>query len=343
MEQERFDALTRIVASEPGSRRQALRALGGLLLKGGLGGVAAQLGLTEVAAGKPRRQGKSKHKRNPHRERHEHGSLRTAGKGKSKGKGKGKHKPHKKPENPEPSPSSPPAPEPQLCDAYCDLEGGRCCHGECIDPSMCCYPEEKTCGDGSCVAADVCCFPEERSCDGGVCVPRQQCCPGEKPCQGGCVPTETCCPSDPYPECSSPCDEIVCKNGAWACNSNHECPSGGTYNHEHCRCEFCEVICNATTHLCQAIGCNDGEWCTDGFCGTACTEDPQLPQLCCAEDATGEVDCYCTGANSICYWCHSSLCACVPGHSCCDPDVHGPFCPGECRCPCTPESPQSCD
>jgi hypothetical protein len=300
-----------------------------VLLRGALGGVIALLGVTKNTVANTKRRHPHHTPRKPPAQRRR-GDVQISGKGKGKSKGKGKRKPHKKPPSPPASPQ--PGPLPQLCDVLCADEGGRCCHGECIDPSMCCYPEEKTCADGSCVAANACCSPEERDCGGGVCVPRNQCCSSEKPCQGGCVPAETCCPTDPYPECDR-CDQVVCKNGSWVCDNHHECPSGGTWNPERCRCEYCEVICNANTHMCQSIGCKDGEWCTDGFCGTACTENPSLPQLCCAEDLTGQVLCYCTGASNICFWCHSGVCACSPGESCCDPDVNGPFCPTECHCP----------
>ena len=92
MESDRFDALTRTLTSAGSSRRQALRALGSVLLGGALGSVATRLGWTEDAEAKAKKHQKAKSKRQSkaRTEHRKHRQFQAEGKHKGKGK-KGNH------------------------------------------------------------------------------------------------------------------------------------------------------------------------------------------------------------------------------------------------------------
>ncbi len=352
MDHEYFDDLTRSAASGEGTRRAVL----GLLAGGAMIGIAARFGLTQVAAAKAKhKQTKSKQQQKSRPERKAHGELQAEGKHKRK-------KRHKKPKLG------------VVCslDPECEAGGGRCCDdgkcvaagaccsnekpcgGGCIRKTSCCPTYEKLCDDGSCVPRDQCCLgerscfgddacvaadeccPSEKPCRGGECVPRDMCCTDEKPCYGGCIAKDACCPDAPYPDCSK-CDSVVCEHGEHVCRGNHDCPSGGWWNPERCRCEFCEEDCgDPRNDLCRSPQCKDGERCIEGICQVACA-DP-LPQLCCVQDPYFlDVRCYCTAANEICFNCgFGNVCACIPGDPqiCCDPNnPRQSNCPEACHCP----------
>jgi hypothetical protein len=215
----------------------------------------------------------------------------------TEGKGKKNHK--KKSSNKKSDKKKRKRQSPQICPHDCAETGGKCCP------------------DGSCVSQALCC-PGEQMCANGTCQPRSQCC------------------SDAIPPLCSECQEEVCENGELVCRPNFECPPGWHANIERCRCEQCEEVCDpeAEAGLCQWPGCRNGDRCIDGLCNSICT-DPELPKLCCAQnESTGTVYCGCSDNESICFNCNGSVCACRPGTDyCCDPSVHGPHCPDECRCP----------
>jgi hypothetical protein len=213
MDQEEFDALTRSVASGLGSRRHALRALGGGLLGGALGGVATCLGSTDIVeATKAKQQrAKPKHKQQPQAERNAHEQLQAAGKGKHKGKGHGKH--HDK--------------KPKECDGLVKL-CQQCEKPVCIDGDWVCVSNgEKSCRDGSCALRGECCPGEGHcnQCEQPVCADGDWVCRtnGQKPClDGTCIPEDACCPNAPIPDCAE-CQEAVCTNGELVCRPKANC------------------------------------------------------------------------------------------------------------------------
>lgn len=356
MENEQFDTLTRQLSDAGSSRRQALRALAGVFLGGALGGVAARLGLTEVAAAKAKRHvAKPKQKRRSQAERRAQGQLQTEGKRKGKKKRK---KPNLKP----------------LCAlSDCEDRGGTCCPdqscaaagaccpdmyrcdgGTCVDPLEACCPGQKKCDGGACVSVDECC-PGKKWCPGDYCIPKEECCPGGIPplcsecqrivCQNGsyvcgpnpfvkecpdgsCVSLDTCCPDD-QPQCGQ-CEILDCENGQAVCKENREvCGPGGEPDPETCRCKYCEETCDPVTKMCHS-NCPEGHRCEEGQCMRICT-NPVKPQLCCVGVGSGQVSCSCYSANAMCYACAFTpgACACLPGQTCCHP-VEREWCPQEC-------------
>jgi hypothetical protein len=234
MDHGQFDALTRSVMVEGGTRRALLR----FLAAGTLGGVAMRLGLVAGADAKPKAkqhtpQKPKKKKHAPQAERNAPGQLQAAGKGKGK-KGKGK----KKPKNPPPAECDETKPvlcqpcEEPICvlgDWACRSNGETpCSDGSCVAADACC-PDKYQCEDGTCVDPfDECC-PGQKKCAGGGCVVVEECCPGQKWCPGGyCIPQEECCPGGIPPLCSA-CERVVCEGGDYVCRPNpflKACPDG---------------------------------------------------------------------------------------------------------------------
>jgi hypothetical protein len=258
MEIDQFDALTRTLSSAGSSRRQALRALGSVLLGGSFGGVATRLGLTENAAAKPKKHGK----RQDNRKRA--GQLHAAGKKHNKHKDKNKHhdNPHGLCSNGKPKcPDGSCAPVGECCPG-----SRRCADGFCLSEDKCC-DEEKLCDDGSCASQDDCCpgnvmCPDglcipyweccdgDRQCDDLTCVGPGECCPGEKRCNGECLSADICC-TETYPTCGG-CEHVACAAGDWVCASGCEeddevccggqcvstsCPSGHEFDPATCQCK----------------------------------------------------------------------------------------------------------
>ena len=343
MDMEQFDIFTRQLSGAGSSRRQALRALRGMLLAGALTGVAARLGLADVAeANNKKHKAKSKQKRKPQAERKAQGKLQA--------EGKGKKKRHRKPK------ASP------QCDPDVVKLCNRCEEPVCAAGDWVCRSNgEKECPDGSCVAANACCGGLYR-CDDGTCIdPFSECCPYQKLCASNCIAKDACCHLDPTPLCG-PCDEVFCEQGSWACRPRSdlkqcpdgscvalgdccspeqpcgqcehlvcengepvcrptigECDPGGEWDPELCHCRYCHEVCDEQTGLCQSIGCPEGSHCEAGQCIHMCT-NPIRPQLCCSKETTAANRCVCRFANEICYGCPTGgMCACVPGQTCCDP------------------------
>jgi hypothetical protein len=198
VELDQFDALVRQLSQNGASRRRAMRVLTGGLLGGTLAGIAARLGLAEIAAARP----KSKHKRKPH------GALQTAGKRRKKHR-----KQRSQPQLPPSTATPTPTPTPGLCPSDCTGRGGRCC------------------ADGSCLAIDQCCPDapppvcgacDVQACDHGVMV----CVSLEVPCVGDLdFNPQTCrceCPSG-----SDLLDDgLTCCPHAKACYFNDGRPTG---------------------------------------------------------------------------------------------------------------------
>ena len=301
MDHDDFDELTRSVASGLGTRRQALRALGGALLSGTLADVAGRLGLMEVTAAKAKQQAKPKHKRTAQAEHKAHWQRRAAGKG--KGKGKNKHHP-KKPQN-----SSPPSP----CAYQCPN------NGPCVGQNECC-PGEKRC-------------PDRESPTGFVCLGADDCCPDQKKCAGGCIYRQACCDDDPYPLCD-PSEEVLCLNGTYECAPC--CPNGRPCPDRSCvaqdQCCPGERSCGGS--ICVAAGkCCAGEQpCANGSC---VAEGQCCPELQCGEGGCCPDGMSCHHGGTCCgvptggtYW----TCVCASGYTggcngqCCKTGCCYPYC-----------------
>lgn len=193
-----FDALTRSVVRDGGTRRAVLRLLAGTTL----GGFVGRLGLTEV----------------------------TAAKGK-KHKGKKHHKKPKPP--PVPDPACPDGkglcPDEKTCVYFDECCPGQdqCADGTCVAQDQCC-PGQRDCGGGVCVGPNKCC-PAEKKCADGECYPKDGgfCCPEEKLCDSEtCIPQTECCELT-VPLCAN-CEEAFCNNGTWSCRPGAcVCPEGG--------------------------------------------------------------------------------------------------------------------
>jgi hypothetical protein len=277
--------------------------------------VAARLGLTEIAEAK---KAKRKRRADPK----PNGAVKSERNGKKKRQKKHDKKQDKK-HRKQPKDADIP-----LCPLNCEESGKKCCDdGSCVVIELCC-PGQRMCADGGCQPKTECC-DDERKCPDGSCAIIGECCPGLHLCYAGgpCFPGNVCCPNDPQPTCGQ-CEHLGCENGGWVCQPiTEQCGPGGHWNPGRCRCEYCEEICNGTTHMCQSLDCQDGERCVEGTCTETCT-DPRMPQLCCVEDPPGQIRCTCRGANEVCYSC-GAICSCIPGQTCCPPD-HRSFCPREC-------------
>jgi hypothetical protein len=284
MDQENFDDLTRSMASGISTRRQALRALGGALL----GGVAARLGLTEVAE-VAAKQHTSRKRANQHAPRsspaHQRSkSVHVAGKGKHKGRRKNKSRQHdKKPQN---SPSPP-----------CEFQ---CPGGPCVARTECC-PGEKKCVD-------------RESPTGFSCLGADDCCPDQKKCASGCVYRQACCPEE-RPQCG-PTEEVLCVNGQYECSPS--CPNGRPCPDGSCvvQGECCPGERSCGGSICVAAGaCCAGEQpCADGSC---VAEEQCCPELQCGEGCCPDgMSCHHTGTccgvpTGGTYW----TCVCASGYS----------------------------
>jgi hypothetical protein len=337
MENDRFDALTRALSTTD-SRRRTLRALGGTLLGGVLGGAAASLGLGEDAAAKGKKHQKE------HKDHKRSGQGQAAGKHhkKHKRKDKDKHKDHDKKPIPPLPPGCEHCTECQMCqDGACVpdqdlagvpcLGGGAACNycqnGVCkateqlpCDDGVCarrgyCCPGEKYCSDrGSstgfaCVGVTDCC-PDRKKCANGSCIPRTRCCPGEKQCaEGGpCWPMNHCC-LNTKPTCGD-CEDAVCNAGHWICVSS--CTADG----DAC----CGGSCKSTT--CPPGQEFDSETCTCkpvGICPNGSPDDCSVyfgdhcathPSYFCMRGVAGNSECvqalypyqvYCQ-ADADCDW-----------------------------------------
>jgi hypothetical protein len=300
MEMNEFDILMRQLSGTGSSRRQALQALGTVLLGSAFGGVAARLGLADGTAAKPK---KHKHKPKPKRPsqaaRKTQGQLQAEGKGKKKGKGKGKGKGKPKP---------PPRPP-------CGTGMVQCPDKSCVAADACC-PGDYQCPDGSCIPVYECC-PPDRSCGDLTCVGPGECCPSEKSCPfEGCIPESECCQST-APLCTE-CQEEYCNDGTWTCIPK-ETPNCGA-------CE--EMVCDNGTWICRpkpsldtCQQCPDGyKWCEEGepcipeneCCGTTEFVCANCYSLACENGAYVCIKDWVTGCN--CPW-GASVCPNAPGRS----------------------------
>src|SRR4051812_44643256 len=194
MEETTFDALTRAVVRQDGTRRAVVRLLAGSALSM----VVAHLGKSgevEAKAKKPQQKGrsKSKHQQRTHRQGRPSRTHATPS-GHVHSTGKKRHH-HKQPDHP--AAASPPSPPPLRP----PCEGGlqQCPDGSCVSADQCCAGEIR-CLDGPCVGPDQCC-PGEQRCPEGSCVGLDDCCEDKKKCGSGCIYREACCEEEPYPLC----------------------------------------------------------------------------------------------------------------------------------------------
>jgi hypothetical protein len=231
MEMDRFDALTRTLSTADASRRQALRALGSLLLSGTLGGVAARLGLAEDAVARPKKRHKAKAKRHHKPQAERKGRERLQAAGKHHKKHKNKH--HDKPKDPPPLPpgcqhcnecqmcqDGACVPDPDLGGVPCLESGATCSY---CQSGTCTATDIPPCEDGLCARRGYCC-PGEKYCPdhesplGYACVGESDCCPGQKKCADGtCILRSGCCEQD-KPQCDRACNFIQCVGGEWECH-----------------------------------------------------------------------------------------------------------------------------
>src|SRR5215212_3852748 len=220
MDQTTFDALTRSVVSEAGTRRAVVRLLAGTVL----GALTAHLSPAEGAAGKAKRhsaKAKSAHQEPGHRspkrrgqaDPHQNAARGVQSEGKHKGKDKGKH--HKQtPQDPTPLPPLPPGcegcnecqmcqdgacvPDSALAGVPCLGSGATCSH--CL-LGVCTANEQLPCPDGICVRRGQCCSGEKYCSDpesstGFSCIDPTGCCPSQKKCSNTCVSISACCPGE---------------------------------------------------------------------------------------------------------------------------------------------------
>lgn len=337
MDTKRFDDVARSLSEEHPSRRQALRALAGVLLGGALGGVGTRLGLVDVTEAKPKtRKAKPNPKTKAKPRRKPQARRRSGGPVWAERKGKGKKKSKKKP------PPLPPgcqncnecqmckngacAPDPALERVRCQGSGAAC--GYCQD-GVCAASEERPCQDGVCprkgqccpeegakqcidpelprgfycVDSNVCCPDTERRCASGSCLPRAACCPEQRRCNPLlCVGQNECCP-----------DETPCANGS--CAPAGQCCDGKP------RCG--DVCCEADE---------------------TCLEDPGGPPWiwrCCPNELNVNGHC-CDGNKTVCgpapgrpayekYCCAEGSVCCGEGKSCC-PEADGYCCASSGTC-----------
>jgi hypothetical protein len=266
-----FDEVARSLAGGGETRRGLLRLVAG----GVLGGVTSRLGLAAGAEAKS-----SKHRRQRQGAANRNEALQAEGKRKKK------HKKRK----------------PQLCDPYCEEEGGRCCPGAgCVFDEQCC-PGEKTCGNGSCVGLRACCpdeppcgdgscpapgrcCPEKYQCADGSCVdPLDQCCPDQKRCGNGeCVARDECCPDASRPPCSSQCGDVACDEGELVCRPRENGASCGAGGLTCCR------------GVCYSTGCGEGRHFNPDNCRCECDEVLECPPGQGFSHATCSCVCNCAG------------------------------------------------
>jgi hypothetical protein len=291
-----FDAMTRVVAGGSQTRRAALRLLAGA----GLGLLAARLGLSEDAEAK-------KTKRTRRSEATPQGRLRAE----SKRKGK-------KPGRKKPKPRPPCGPDRWQCaDGSC-VAKDQCCAGEkrcpdgsCRSEDQCCN-DQKRCNDGSCVALDTCCA-DEWPCGDGSCISPDQCCPDEKRCGiGDCIPRNQCCPGERR------CGDGSCTPFYICCPDEKECGLGDDIDcipEDEC-CDFDAPLCSG----CQEPACIAGEWtCREtcacrGFpdeCRPGMEQDPETCICGCPADSIScgyfccPADTTCLGGEGFRTWCLS--------------------------------------
>jgi hypothetical protein len=361
MEIDRFDALTRALSTTD-SRRRTLRALGGTLLGGVLGGVAATLGLGENGEAKAK-----KHKKG-HKDRKQSGHVQAAGKHHKKHKHNDKHK-NKAKDKDKPEPDICGNGKPKCPDGSC-VPVGECCPGSkrcgdgfCHKEAHCC-PEEKICDDGSCASQDVCC-PGNRPCPGGGCVKPNTCCPGgeEKTCPDGeCVAPDTCCLGEfkcfegdqchPIDYCCPGwrrCTDGSCAGEGECCTDEKKCcPDCPCVSKNYCchdhqsQCTGCEYEeCVLGDWICVS-GCRTGEVCCGGSCKSmSCppgqefdSETCQCKVACPAGQETCADDTCCDGqcTQHTCCPANQDFClgtCCVPGYRCVKNGRHGICCKPE--------------
>jgi hypothetical protein len=357
LETEQFDALTRRLGGAGPSRRQALWALGSVLLSGALGSVAASLGLVtdaEATANGKNRKAKPKPRRAAHTVEKERGRLQAEGKGKKKRK---KRKP---------------PPLPPGCRDCGDCE--MCLNGACApDPELdlvrCLEsPEDRSgqchvCQNGACVPLpndSLCNDGDECSwCQDGRCVPvrDKQLDPcGNDPCKrclaGRCTGVgdgDTCkVGSIEGACCSGVCKDLdLDRNNCGQCG--RRCEPGDV-----CRQGACEPPCPAP---CDNECCEPGQTCVYEWTGTrfirrCCDNDRLVGGQCCDGDKTicgPPGNQRCCPAGSKCYqdagglWmcCHGELCGqhrCCTGSTSCHSGCGTPdgkaCCIGETGCAC---------
>jgi hypothetical protein len=307
MDHGQFDELTRNVVVNLGARRTLLRFLAG----SALGGMAAQLGLSEEAAAKRKRHGKG------HEDRKRPGKVHAAGKKhKRKGKRKGKDQPT----------------QPNSCGpGFRPCSGGTCVADK---PGICCIDEE-FCPGGGCRPQDGCCS-EQQNCGGGICVNSNECCPlkplceeceeavcinGDWECRTTCAGGSVCCQDACVPQCSNDCnmsdDCGTCDKaplGKVYCAGQDRCvPScgpGKSLDPVSCTCVAWGPVCRPGYQDCRAgdvccggrcIACPEGGRCEDKICygcvganTVSCPPSPLWPSgFCCPPESGGRPFKYC--------------------------------------------------
>jgi hypothetical protein len=281
MELEQFDDLTRRLSGAGFPRRQARRALGAVLFGSALAGVAARLGLAEIATAKPRgNKRKAKPKRPSNAEQRAQGQLQTEGKRKGK---KGKKKP---PKPPRPTPCGPnlkPCPDGSCIATSACCPGSKPCGSEgCIPANECCEFTAPLCGEckepvcdsetgeyacrDSCPAGFTCCNGLcEPPCDNGCLEEPSRACLCERPPEGMkycaaehvCVTLDECCPNAVPPSCGE-CEEVACEGGELVCEPKSGCCPAGRAR--------CQEGCCPEGYWCHQLGsCCTGTWGTPGF------------------------------------------------------------------------------
>ena len=272
-----FDALTRSVAGNRGTRRVLLRLLAGSVI----GGLVARLGLAEDAAAKQtkkkrRGDGTSADRRQAERKR------------KNKRKNQQPQRPAPPPP-PDPPPAPPPPPNPPPVPTPPDPPP--------VPPPAPCRTDQWDCGGGLCIAQDQCC-PSERQCPGGGCVSKVgACCPGEKLCPGysECFAEDECCPGAVPPLCSA-CQKVVCENGGLVCKDRQgqkDCGNGVCVQENECcpdavppLCSDCEEpVCEGGNLVCRPADATCQQ-CPNGtvVCPGVPTDWFGLPEGCCPQD-----------------------------------------------------------
>ncbi|MGH2615267.1 MAG: hypothetical protein ACRDJC_08515 [Thermomicrobiales bacterium] len=247
MEGQRFDELTRLVG-EPGSRRAAMRALGGSVL----GVVLGLGGLAGLEAKKKKRKKKGK----------------------------------KKKQRPEPC-GAVICPVGQFCcdptDGTCCAKGDSCCNPE--PGSGTCCPSPSRCGRpwGNDSAPFECCPPDRqfltsvdlvRCCPAGTRaiqdfpVEDGPCCPEERICGATCCPEGQSCANEATGECCSEaatCGDTCCSEQTPVCvdpATGRCCTEATACGNTCCLTDFCFGCADDT---CQWT-CGGCQWCNGGVC-----------------------------------------------------------------------------
>jgi hypothetical protein len=217
---------------------------------------------------------------------------------------------------------------------------GECCPDErrCVVrgkpdcfPSVDCCPDERRCPDGQCVKPGVCCSGE-RTCTKKVkgdirqfCVPYEQCCPNQKRCSAtSCIDASECCPGT-----ERTCKKRVNGRERTFCVPAEQCCPGRevpcAIAPDGCCNAFAGEECAEFDGCCNTLDAEkfvcDGKWCCDKgdecVAGVGCRKPAQCP--------VGETDCAapngeitaCCNEGELC--CNGICCAksIAPVSKCC--------------------------